>query len=114
MRVSLVSAALVLAVAAAACGSSLTDAQALWCSGHDMTGLMGISNTDNLVLRAADSLGIEAPGSITRADSVYAFANMSGSIDLLDTLDAGVWDELDAWRTTADYARACVAAFELR
>ena len=127
MRLSLVPVAIALSVVAAACGAggptasptptpapTLTDAQVLWCSRHDVTGLAGISDMDNAVIKAADALGIAVPSSIVSADSTFAFVNMTGNNEMLNTLPEGWMDDFYAWRTTADYARACIAAFELK
>ena len=51
------------AVAAAAdpASASLTDAKRIWCSEHDMSETWAFGNNDDVVIKAAEDLGIEVP-----------------------------------------------------
>ena len=97
-----------------ACGASLTDAQKLWCGAHDMTPLLSIGSfsdsVDDAVLQAASKLGIAVPDVLKEANSVFAMANLTGQFD--GSTPEGWPDAMKTWRTTGDYARACIAAFD--
>lgn len=93
------------------CGSSLSDAQRVWCQSHDMTQPTYFGTKDDLVIKAAESLNIKVPDEIRFADA-YFYAVNNGL--LTPDLPQGWPAVLDQWRTTSDYARACAAAYEGR
>jgi len=111
---------LLLVAVLAGCGTSLTDAQRLWCQSHDMTqndsavAIGFASPSDDTVLEAAETLGIEVPAEIAQANAVFGLLNAGADTSVANDIPEGWPDVLDAWRTTSDYARACVAAFEAR
>lgn len=106
--------ALTLSVAACA-GATLTDAQVLWCMEHDMTAIHGIAgDNDDIVLQAAAKLGIPIPATIAKANDIFIGQNLFGISEDVNNLPDGFRDDLDAWRKTPDYARACSAAFDSR
>jgi hypothetical protein len=61
-----------IAIVIAACGGgvSLTDTQKVWCASHDMTKLAVVGNGDDLVLRAADKLGMTIPPEVVQANAI--------------------------------------------
>lgn len=91
------------------CGSSLTDAQRVWCRSHDMSQPTYFGTNDGVVIKAAESLNIAVPDSIRFANAYFENAGRP-----TPDLPQGWPAALDQWRTTSDYARACVAAFEGR
>ncbi len=103
---------------------SLTESQVTWCRHHDMTPLISIGAMrdfeGNEVLDAAHDLGVPIPQVIQDADAYFAISNVSAGIGkaMADKAGNGFiegWsDALDQWRTTPDYARACLAVLELR
>jgi hypothetical protein len=96
------------------CGPALSDAARIWCLEHDTTSpnpaLVGAG--DDAVLQAADALGIEVPPEVEAANRAFLLYQMGN--DDLSGVPEGWTDVRDQWRTTADYARACSAAFEAR
>lgn len=125
---------------APAVGIGLTDAQVLWCHANDLVlgGSRGGQPSDHitidggLVEQAAKGLGIlpyevtlqpdglhtgdvqfrsPRPGATPDADGSWINVDLgpyvAGSSAVIDRA-------LDSWRTTASYARACVAAWENR
>ena len=124
-----------LAVCLGACGAlglgststpppSLAASQAEWCSRHDMTPLIVIGATrafeGNEVLEAGQALGVPVPQVILDADTFFTLSNVSPGLGKAMSDKAGDgfidgWpDALAQWRTTPDYARACIAALEGR
>lgn len=126
--------------AAPPAGAALTDAQVLWCRANDFVlgGSRGgqprdkITIDGGLVEQAAKGLGI-LPYEVTlqpdglhtgdvqwRSPRPGATPDANGSWIYVDRVDnvagtSAVIDQaLDSWRTTATYARACVAAWENR
>lgn len=99
-----------LALVVVGCGGALSDAQRLWCEGHDMTQSYTFGDNDDRVLQAAEDLGIAVPEVLTSANNTFHLWNAGGG----GNPPEGWPDALDAWRKTADYARACIAAFDSR
>ena len=72
------------------------------------------------MLEAARNLGIAIPQVIQDADTYFALSNVSAGMGKAMAEKAGdgflkSWPvALDQWRTTPDYARACIAVYELR
>ncbi len=114
MRQSVLAMATVIALAA--CGPSMSDAQRNWCRGfggpqHDMTTLTPYGG-DDAVLKSAQSLGIKVPQPVAEANLMIRIINAGGDWGGVSMPD---WeDDLDEWRATSDYARACIAAFDAR
>jgi hypothetical protein len=105
----------------AACGgtptATMSDAQLLWCGEHNMTPIQSIGSfagtVDNAVLEAARKLGITIPPDIETADTIFIGNNLTGDDQSLNSLPDWV-SAMKAWAKTADYARACIAAFDSR
>jgi hypothetical protein len=96
-----------------AAAPSMSDAAKIWCAKHDGTTLAVAGGYDDLVLQAADKLNIKVPDKLKAANAYFSLWNMTGNPPPGDIPD-GWYNEQQAWRQTADYARACVAAFESR
>ena len=109
-----------LALSIAGCGSSvsLTDAQLIWCGKHNMTPLAGfaaagVSDTvDDAVISAAKGLKIQVPAIVLEADSIFIARNLDAGAPF--NPPTGWPDAMKQWQTTADYARACIAAYDLK
>ena len=115
MRRSRWSPALVLILLTACGGGSaeLTDAQRVWCLDHDLendgTGNYG----DSAVVIAAQRLDISIPESVETTEILQEFER-GGSSRTASDIPPNYMADLEQWRTTGDYARACVAAYEGR
>ena len=126
-RVSTLAAAASVALALGGCGPALTDAQRIWCAERDDPYNV-LSLNSIAVLNRAEALDIlpnELDFSIDNPNRPERYRvkpgaepNSSGDYREEDIeLDPEVYEEaqrtLHAWRGTAEYARACQAAYEL-
>ena len=92
--------------------AGLTDAQRVWCSDHDLERQEGGNYGDGAVVEAAVTLGLAVPDSISEGLELLKAFSRGESVDGPD--DTAMAADLQEWRATADYARACVAAYDGR
>lgn len=97
-------AAVLVAVALAGCGSSLTDEQRLWCHDNDH---LDTKTRVNFVATAALRLDLAVPDKVLQGDDA-ARSPVGDGGRRPESYQAA----LDQWRNTGDYARACVVAFD--
>ena len=102
-----------------ACGPVLSDSQRLWCRtyGHVTNETLSLISElagqaepvhDNLVAAAAVGLDVSVPPALIARDSAVR------SDSLVDSAGNDWEEQLEQWRGTGDYARVCIAAYQLR
>lgn len=96
--------AVLVSVALVGCGPSLTEEQRAWC--HDNDHLSPTTRV-NLLVNAALKLDLAVPDKVVEGDDLARSPVGDGG-----RRPEGYQPALDQWRSTEDYARACVAAFD--
>ena len=99
---------------AGADGAGLSDAQRVWCSDHDLEREEGGNYGDGAVVEAALTLGLAIPDSLTTTLDLLKAFDRGEAISASDVQASYSEADLREWRTTSDYERACLAAYEGR
>ena len=97
-------------------GSSLTDAQVAWCRSHDATAnIFSSGDQDNAVLVTAKNLGITVPQAVLDSEAFTRAMNLGlNPPEPAPSPGQDYGTVMASWRKSADYARACIAAFDSR